>query len=383
MTIPPSTSAAADNESMKLSSDDVERLLRDDSPDSRSYILEKVATQYNQKRLTTSEQEIAEHIFRLLMRDLSTRVRETLAEHMKDNEDAPRDVVLHLANDIAPVAAPVLAASKVLSDADLVTIVEGSNEVNKLLAISARERVSPRVSSALVEANYTQVLTTLLANHGAEISTQDLGKIATDYADDGSVMQALAEHPNLPVVVVERIISKASEAVSAQLKEKYNLSDSAVGAGAAKVREEYMLRLFDGQLPPGEVEALVRQMIDQGSMSPSILMTALCRGQLAFFTAAMAAIANVPLANAERLLIDRGEHGFTGIYNKSELPESMMEAIRLVLHAVQDLEGGDAPPGSTLYANRLVERVVHSAGDHDIDYLPYFIALIRQNAQRR
>jgi hypothetical protein len=57
----------------------------------------------------------------------------------------------------------------------------------------------------------------------------------------------------------------------------------------------------------------------------------------------------------------------------------MFDAIRLLLRAVQDLEGDKAIPGSMHYANRLVERVLASAGDQKIEYLPYFIALIRQN----
>lgn len=367
---------------MPLSQEDVERLLRDDSPDSRSHVLKKVASQYNHQQLTTSEAGIAEHIFRLLMRDLSVRVRETLAIELKDNETAPRDVVLHLASDVETVATPVLKSSRVLSDSDLVKIVEASHDMGKLVAISQREEVSPRVSGALVDTRYAQVVTSLLGNEGAHIATPDLTKIATEFADQGSVMEALAQHPNLPVVVVERIISKASAAVADQLKEKYNLSDKEIGASTTKVREEYVLRLLDGELQHHEIEPLVMQMAAEGSLTPSILMTALCRGQLAFFTAAMAAIAKLPLANTEQLLADRGAHGFVGIYQKSELPESMMEAIRLVLHAVQDLEGDAAAPGTALYANRLVERILNAADDRDVDYLPYFIALVRQNIRK-
>lgn len=371
------------NDSMMLSAEDVERLLRDDSPESRGSILEKVAVQYNAKRLTQSEQEIAEHIFRLLMRDLSTRVRETLAEHVKDNENIPRDIVLHLAQDVEPVAIPVLEVSKVLSDADLVSIVEASHDIGKLLAISQRENVSVRVSDALVETNYTQVLTSLLGNKGAEISAQGLNKIAAECADQGGVMQALIDHPNLPVTVVERVISKASNAVAAQLKEKYKLDDSQVGAGSAKVRDEYMMRLIEGELSEQEIASLVEQMDADGTLNPSILMTALCRGQLSFFTIALATIAKISVTSAHKLLSDRGSHGFDGLYRKSGLPDSMINAVRLVLRAVQDLQGNDAVPGSMLYANRLVERIVETAGEQNIENLPYFIAIIRRNVGKK
>jgi uncharacterized protein (DUF2336 family) len=364
--------------SMMLSRDDVERLLKDDSPDSRGAVLAKVADHYNGATLSEREQEIAEHIFRLLMKDMSTRVRATLSERVKDNAGVPRDIVLHLANDVESVAAPVLRDSAVLSDADLVSIVEASHDMGKLLAVSQREKVSERVSGALVETNYAEVMTALLTNSGAKISTTDLTKIATDFADNGNVVGALTQYPNLPVTVVERLISRASDAVSAQLKQKYNLSDEALAQDSGKVRDDLMLRLLEGALPDSEMETLVTQMAQNDTLTPSIMMTALCRGQLMFFTMAMATMAKVPLANAIQLVGDRGTHGFNGIYQKSGLPESMMEAMRIIVRGVQDLKGDSAIPGSMLYANRLAERVVNAVGDDHVEYIPYFIALIRQ-----
>ena len=384
MTNPLSTSSYSKNaDKMVLTRDDVDRLLQDDSSESRSNILEKVASHYNEKSLTEREQEIAEHIFRLLMRDMSLRVRKTLSERVKDNAEIPRDIVLHLAQDVESVAQPVLAVSKVLSDADLVSIVEATRDMGKLLAISQRESVSPRVSGALVETNYTPVVTSLLSNEGAEISEQSLSKIASDFAHEGDVMHALVQHPNLPITVVERLISKASDAVAAELKEKYNISADQVTEGANKVREEFMLRMLEGDLNPQEIQGLVARMHADETLTPSVLMTGLCRGQLLFFTVGLATIAGIPIDNAVQLIADRGEHGFNGIYRKSELPESMMDAVRLLLRAVQALEADPAPVGSRLYANRLVERVLADAGDQNIEYLPYFIALIRQQGVPR
>jgi uncharacterized protein (DUF2336 family) len=131
-----------------------------------------------------------------------------------------------------------------------------------------------------------------------------------------------------------------------------------------------------------EIEALVSQMAAQDRLTPSIVMTALCRGQLTFFTMAMANFAGISVVNAKKLIADRGEHGFNGLYMKSGLPETMMDAMRLLLRAVQDMAGDSAIPGSMLYANRLAERVIVSAGSQQIEYLPYFIALVRQNQQR-
>jgi uncharacterized protein (DUF2336 family) len=361
---------------------DVERLLNDPSSDSRASILEKIGAHYNEEKLHGREQEIAEQIFRLLMKDVGLRVRESLAERLKDNPNVPRDIVLHMANDVESVAVPVLSATTVLSDADLVSIVEKSPDMAKLIAISARKLVSERVSDALVETRYAQVMQSLLHNEGTSISERALGKIVSDFSTNKEIMEALAQKPRLPITIVERIITQASDAVATQLKAQYKLNDTDAKKNATEVREDFILRILEQDMGQREVEVLVAQMAKEERLTPSIVMTALCRGQLLFFTIAMAQFAGIATSNAMRLVEDRGEHGFNGLYQKSGLPESMMDAVRLLLRAVQDMKKNDALPGSRLYANRLAEQVIVSAGSQQIEYLPYFIALIRQNTQR-
>jgi uncharacterized protein (DUF2336 family) len=361
---------------------DVDSLLHDDSPDSRAGVLEKISISYNAQQFQGRERDIAEQIFRLLMKDAALRVRETLAERIKDNTNIPRDIVLHLAADVESVAVPVLSSSKVLSDADLVSIVEKSHDIGKLMAISQRDDVSTRVSEALVETRYAQVMTSLLANEHARISDQSLEKISEDFRHDASVLDTLARHPKLPITVVERIISQASDAVAAELKSKYKISESEAQQDIGHAREDFMLRLLENELTRDEVRALVVQMAAEGRLSASIVMTALCRGQIGFFTAALAEFTGIPLVNAEKLIADRGAHGFNAIYQKSGLPESMMDAVRVLLRAVQDMQDDSAIPGSMLYANRLAERVIIEGESQQIEYLPYFIALIRQNNHR-
>lgn len=365
-----------------LTQADVQRLLRDDSSDSRVAVLEHVTQHYNSAGFGERERVVAEQIFRLLMQDAVLRVRETLAQRLKDNHDIPRDIVLHMAHDVATVALPVLEVTQVLSDADLVEIVEISRDLSKLMAISKRPKVSERVSGALVETNYPQVVSSLLGNDGAAIPSESYEKILTQFRGDESVMEVMVDRAHLPMTVVEKLVTQASEAVANQLKQKYKLSDDQIEKDAASTRDDVMMKLLRHDISDREVLELVSQMASEKHLSHSLVMTALCRGHLMFFTAALAHLANVSLVNAKRLVADRGGLGFKGIYDKSGLPASMMEAISLVLGQVKEMDGGEALPGSLLYANRLVERLLTAAGDHDVEYLPYFMALIRQNVQR-
>lgn len=363
-----------------LTPTDVQRLLTDPSEDSRVGVLEKVSVHYNRAAFGEREHEIAEQIFRLLMKDAAIRVRETLADRIKNNETIPRDIVLHMAHDVDSVALPLLAESKVFSDADLVSIVEASRDISKLLTISKRDGVSPRVSDALVETRYPEVVSTLLTNETANIGTRAFEKIIDDFRGDPGVMESMVARQQLPLSVVERLVSEASTAVAAQLKQKYNLTDAQLEKDTA--RDDVLMNLLTRDVSDAEIEAMVAQMATENRLTPSLVMTALCRGQMGFFAAAMGRFAGVPLANAKRLVADKGDLGLRGLYAKSELPPAMFDAVRLLLRAVQELEGDEAIPGSMLYANRLVEKVLGIAGQQNIEYLPYFIALIRQNIAR-
>lgn len=382
MNAQPSTDRAVAQQALILTPTDVERLLHDDSPDSRVEVLDKVSANYNIQGFADREREIAEQIFRLLMKDAALQVRETLAQRIKENPEIPRDIVLHMAHDVDSVSLPLLEASEVLSDADLVNIVEASRDINKLMAISKRDHVSERVSEALVETHYPQVVTSLLGNDGASISERSLEKVIEEFRGDPAVIDSLIERKTLPITLVERLITEASDAVAGDLKKRYQLSDEQIARDTAGSRDDIMLRMLRHDLDENEVVALIKQMAAEDRLNPSLVMTALCRGQLTFFTAALAHYAGISLTNAKRLIGDKGEHGFKGIYAKSGLPDSMFEAIRLILGVVKSMEGDEAIPGSLLYANRLVERLLAASGGQEIEYLPYFIALIRQNIHR-
>lgn len=366
-----------------LTPSDVDRLLRDDSPDSRISVLDKVSHHYNNQAFAEREREIAEQIFRLLMKDAALQVRELLAERMKENEAIPRDIALHMANDVDSVALPVLEHSPALSDADLVTIIEASHGIEKLVTISKRSQLSERVSDALVDTQYAPVVSSLLENDAAKISERSLERIIEEHRNEPNVINALIERKALPITLVERLVSEASAAVAQQLKQRYDLTDQQIAADTASSRDDIMLRMLQPDISQQEVMQLVSQMAQEGRLTPSLVMTALCRGQLAFFTAAMAYFSAIPYANAHALIQDVGEHGFAGLYRKSGLPDSMLPAIRLILEKVKIMQAkDDAVPGSLLFANRLVENILRQSAEQDIEYLPYFIALIRQHIHR-
>lgn len=364
-----------------LSSSDVDRLMHDQSPDARLAVMHKVAEHYRIQDFSDHELATAEQIFRLMMKDVEVEVRKQLADQVKDMDNVPRDIVMHLAQDEAAVALPVIRMSQVLSDADLVYLVQTSREVAKLEAAAERPKVSERVADALVEAKYPNVVEKLVANPGARLSNSTLETVVRDFARESGIMETLAKREALPLPIVEKLVGATSTRIAGELKQKYQIEDGAIEKVAQKAREGATLAMLEGSASDEAIDELVGEMLSQQRLTPSIVFTALARGQVTFFASALSRYAHIPLANARQLIMDKGQFGFKAIYGKSGLPESMFEAAKVVLRHVMLLRDKGEKAGTRAYANHLVQRILSDKSAQEVENMAYMLALIRQNVK--
>jgi uncharacterized protein (DUF2336 family) len=135
---------------LALTPDDIKRLLEDGSSQTRVDITNKIAGAYGGSQLHEREFKVAEQVFRLLLRDTEVRVRAALSQHIKESKVIPRDIVMVLARDVEEVSLPMLQFSEVLTEADLVDLVNATKEASRYIAISKRREVSSLVSGALL-----------------------------------------------------------------------------------------------------------------------------------------------------------------------------------------------------------------------------------------
>ena len=380
MTSPPSTNPAEGGQPAKLTQDDVKQLLSESATGGRQSVASKIARQHREGQFNERELLIAEQIFRLLLRDTEVQVRAAMADGLKDDEKVPKDIIKTLASDVEDVASPVLEHSDVLDDDDLLEIIENHDEITKFIAISRRKSVSGPVSAALVETEIEDVVDSLVKNDGADIPEESYSKIITDFPDHDGIMEGLVDRANLPVSVVESLLNVVSESVANELKHKYQGVAKQLEAEARKTRENMTIRLLDTTTDPRDVQALVDQMHASSRLTPSIIITALCRGNFTFFEVSLAKLAGIPSGNARKLIHDKGDLGYKAIYDKAGLPQSIYEASRLVLNVMRDMSArGEINPTSVHFSNRVVEQIFQRVEGEDVENLAYIIALIRQN----
>ena len=87
-----------------LSEEDVAKLLSDPSGSARAETAAKIAQDFGEGELSDMERGMVQDIFRIMVKDAEVRVREALAQNLKENPNVPHDVAISLAKDVESVS---------------------------------------------------------------------------------------------------------------------------------------------------------------------------------------------------------------------------------------------------------------------------------------
>jgi uncharacterized protein (DUF2336 family) len=353
-----------------LSRNDIDRLLAEPSPDLRAELADKVAISLNGPDLAPGEIALAQDIVRILARDVEVKVRASIAEGLRHSQLLPRDVARRLSDDIDLVAMPLLTDSLVLTDDDLVELV-GRGSPRKQEAIAARPNLTEAVSDALINLAAEPAVAVLMDNHTAKIAEHSLNHAVTRFADSARVKAAMVMRHSLPLTVSERLVALVSDELQRHLLKEHALSPGIASDIVLRSRERAIIRLSMGSSEE-ELAMMVAQMHHTGRLTPTLMLRALCTGDIAFFEAAMAVKGDVPITNAQILIHETSRRGLTALYRKAQMPDSLFDAICAAVDVVDETGfDGDARDLERFRA-RVISRILtvsETIDAADADYL--------------
>ena len=364
-----------------LTQADVAKLLAEPSAQIRSELAGKLAVEIDNPRLKDSEIQIAQDIVRIMAKDAEVMVRQSLAQNLRKAARLPHDVAVKLANDIESVALPILENSTVLTDDDLNKIIN-SGAAAKQEAIAARAEVSEKVSEALISKANEKVVAKLMDNTGAKISEGGFNKAVDRFSASDTIKEKMVTRPALPMAVTERLVTMVSENLKEYLVQHHEMSPTMAANLVMQSRERATIALSD-KSSDEELEKMVVQMHKNNRLTPSIILRAICMGDVAFFEMALAVQANVPIVNARILIHDAGRLGLKSLYAKTTMPPRLMPAFRVAVDVVHEtiMDGGDHDRDR--YQARVIERILTQYQDmsnDDLDFLLDKLGVATENA---
>lgn len=359
----------------RLSAADVKTLMTNPSVQNRAATTGKIADQFSTGELTDSERQIAEDIFRALVKDTEVLVRESLAAHLKSSPDLPHDVAMSLANDVDSVALPVIKFSEVLTDTDLLEIVRG-HSATRQVAVAQRPRVSAVIADALIDTGNETAVARLVSNEGAELTENALGRVIDEYESSTRVSDSLSRRTNLPAAISEQLVEAVTQKLQDYLSEKQELPVDVATNLILQARERATMNLVQFGSTETELDNLISQLHRKRRLTPSLLLRAISIGDIGFFERGLAQLAGVPLPNARILIHDEGGLGLQSIYLKASLPKRWYPAFRAGVDLAEETEYDGGPNDRARFISKMLERMLTQFDDpastfsrEDIDYL--------------
>ena len=346
-------------------------------------VARQLTTRYIEKRLTPGQRKTIELVFRHLMRDAEIAVRRTLSEMLMENEDIPHDIAFAMAMDVAEVSLPVLKASHVLTDDDLIQVIYNTTETLKHIAIAQRDAVSETISAALVETKNEEVVGHLLGNEGAQFSETTVDKIVADFPDNVVIADGLIAHIAIPPTVIEKIMATASQALRSHLEAKYDALLHGAPEDTLDQNEALnTIALLRHDATDKEIQYMINHLYHHGRLTHAIVTTSLCLGKLRFFEMGLAKLAGIPYSNAAILIKDESNKGFEALYDLAGFPRPLFEAISLVLEITRSMEKDGTivqDNGQSTNLSHLLTQLLNHTQAQKIEGMSTVLDVIRQS----
>jgi len=157
-----------------------------------------------------------------------------------------------------------------------------------------------------------------------------------------------------------------------RLVEKHALPSQLADELLTQARERTMMHGVASIPRSFDVERLAHLLNRRGELTPTLLMRALCEGDMQFFEAGMAALAGVALENSAALIADGGPLGFKALYEKAGLPINFFRAFRAALDVHARLKVDSQESWSSANLQLILDRVMleyDEACPGDLEYL--------------
>jgi len=242
-------------------------------------------------------QSLLASIFMSLVVEAERDIRRRLAEKLATAEWAPPTLINVLALDEIEIARPIIAASPLLLDHDLIRLLVEAT-IEHQMEVARRPNLGAEVVAAILRQGEPAVLTALAGNPTADLSEADLRELAGLARRIAALRSPLSRHPKLSSDLAIQLYVWVGQSVRKALAERFHLDspslDQALAetlreahGGVAAGREGLLVVARDGEREEME-QRLIEKLHAAGQLRPGYLVRALREGRLSLFSAALA-----------------------------------------------------------------------------------------------
>lgn len=252
---------------------------------------------------------VLSEVFLTLARQAERDVRKVLSQRLSQVDWAPPALINMLALDEIEIAAPILAASPLLQDADLIRVlVEATLEHQ--IAVARRPYLSGVVADAIIDRGDAVTMTALASNRTALITDTSMGRLVDQSRRIAGLRAPLSRHPRLSEAQAQQLYQWVGQALRQSIGERFRIDDQLLDAAIQQAADDASRtagaagwramsaqgRRTEQDDRPEMERRLVDKLKTSGQLRPGLLVRALREERLSLFEEALAALGGFPIS---------------------------------------------------------------------------------------
>lgn len=323
---------------------------------SRAEATSALARAWLHSEMSDEERRDAEAAMTVLLDDPEPVVRAALADALGASARAPRHIILALATDIPPIATLVLMRSPLFLDSELVDFA-ASHEVEVQVAIALRPKLAVTVSAVIAELGEADACLELIGNPGAAIGRSSYERIAERFEDDARVRCALMQGPRVPLTVKQSLVARLSRKLAKLPVVQSNIRAGSVESVMGEARDKVTVSLAcDAQ--EDEIGELVEHLRATAQLTPTLILRAVCTGNVILFEQALARLTELPLWRIRALTATAGTPSLRSLVARAGLPRSTHAAFVAAMECYRTQRAKGLPLRGPEFTRHMIREVL-------------------------
>ena len=284
-------------------------LARNPSVDARERLLLGVIALCDARPPSGELSPVLGEIFLALARKAEREVRKVLSQRLAEADWAPPALINLLALDEIEIARPVLAASPLLKDDDLLRVlVEATLEHQ--IEVARRPNLGGRVADAIIDRGEPATLTALAFNRTAEISLDGLRRLVEQSRRVAALRGPLTRHPRLTEQLAEQMYLWVGAALRQSICARFQVDEARltplIERAVYDARSGTMTPVPANDADRDEMERrLVAKLQSAGQLRAGYLIRAIRERRLGLFVHALATLGGFSVAEVRQALAAR------------------------------------------------------------------------------
>ncbi len=233
-------------------------------------------------------------IMLILYPKVGVNARQALSGSMCKVAWASLPLIMNIAQDIPPIAAPVIASSPVLREAELIQLVKKTGPDHHAL-IANRPNIGETITGALARQDDPDVLTALIGNASAKLSMESFATCVRVSRRVEPLRAKLTQRADMPRSLIPSLFAYSDDAMRKDISEQFGVDGnhlSAVVKDAIANKPKKPEQSGDQRMEEA-ARRLIEKLAQSDRLSPAFIIKSLNDKKFVLFEYALARLAGV------------------------------------------------------------------------------------------